>query len=125
MLDRVKLQPTLVEIRVGCDELAAATEAVLELETISTWYTSPALVASAALARGRVELARGDAREGMLHLRRACRGWAAIELPLELAQTRLLLSRAYSVQGNADEADLEERAARTAMDSIRAGTLRR
>ena len=66
-----------------------------------------------------------DAREAMLHLRRACRGWTAIELPLELAQTRLLLSRAYSVQGNADEADLEERAARTARDSIRAGTLRR
>jgi hypothetical protein len=56
------------------------------------------------------------------HLRRACRVWAEIDLPLELAQTRLLLSRAYSVQGNVDEADLEERAARKALDTIRAGT---
>jgi tetratricopeptide (TPR) repeat protein len=123
-LDRAKLLPTLVEIRVACDELAAATEAVSELETITMSYTSPALVASAALARGRVELARGNAREAMLHLRRACRGWSKIDLPLELAQTRLLLSRAYSVQGNADEADLEERAAHAAMDRMRAGTLR-
>jgi hypothetical protein len=59
-----------------------------------------------------------------VHLRRACRVWTEIDLPLELAQTRLLLSRAYSVEGNIDDAELEERAARTVMDSIRAGTLR-
>jgi tetratricopeptide (TPR) repeat protein len=119
MLDRAKLLPTLVEIRVACDELDAAAEAAAELEAITRTYTSPALVASAALARGRVELARGQAQEAMLHLRRACRVWTQIELPLELAQTRLLLARAYSAQGNADEADLEDRAARTAMEIIR------
>jgi DNA-binding winged helix-turn-helix (wHTH) protein len=124
-LDRAKLLPALVEIRVACDELTAAEEGVAELESITTSYTSPALVASAALARGRLELARGHAREAVMHLRRASRVWAEIDLPLELAQTRLLLSRAYSVQGNTDEAELEERAARALLDSIRAGTLRR
>lgn len=119
MLDRAKLLPTLVEIRVACDELDTAAEAAAELEAITLTYTSPALVASAALARGRVELARGQAQEAMLHLRRACRVWTQIELPLELAQTRLLLSQVYSIQGNADEADLEERAARAAMGMIR------
>ena len=119
MLDRAKLLPTLVEVRVTCDELDTAGEAAAELETITRTYTSPALVASAALARGRVELARGQAQEAVAHLRRACRVWTGIELPLELAQTRLLLSRAYSILGNADEAELEERAARTAMGMIR------
>jgi len=123
-LDRAKLLPALVEIRVACGESAAAAEGASELETITTTYTSPALVASAALARGRVVLAAGQAEQAMLHLQRACRIWAEIDLPIELAQTRLLLSRAYSALGNNDEAELEERTARAAMDRIGAGALR-
>ena len=118
MLERVKLLPALVEISVACGETAAAADGVSELETITATYTSPAFVASAALARGRVELAREQADQAMLHLRRACRIWKEIDLPVELAQTRLLLSRAYSALGNTDEAELEERTAQAAMDRI-------
>jgi hypothetical protein len=57
----------------------------------------------------------------MLHLRRACRLWAEIDLPIELAETRFLLSRAYSALGNSGEAELEARTARAAMDRIGAG----
>jgi tetratricopeptide (TPR) repeat protein len=124
-LDRAKLLPAVVKIRVACGEIAAAAEGVSELETITKTYSSPALVASAALARGRVELARGEAEQAMLHLRRSCRIWAEIDLPIELAQTRLLLSRAYSALGNADEAELEKRTAQAAMDRIGALPLRR
>jgi hypothetical protein len=53
--------PASVDGRVPSGHIAAAAEAATELETIATIYTSPALVASAALARGRVELARGQA----------------------------------------------------------------
>jgi hypothetical protein len=123
-LDRAKLLPALVEITVACGEMAAAAAGTAELETITTTYTSPALVASASLARGRVALAHGQAQQAMLHLRRACRIWAEIDLPLELAQTRLLLSGAYSVLGNTDEAELEERAARGAMERIGSEALR-
>jgi tetratricopeptide (TPR) repeat protein len=123
-LDRAKLLPAVVEIRVACGDLAAAAEGASDLETITATYTAPALVASAALARGRVELARGQAEQAMVHLRRACRIWSEINLPVDLAHTRLLLSRAYSALGNADEAELEERAARAVMDRIVAGTLR-
>lgn len=121
MLDRAKLLPALVEIRLACGEIAGAAEGVSELETIATTYASPSLVASAALARGRVELAGGRAEQAMVHLRRACRSWAEIDLPVELAQTRLLLARAYAALGNADEAELEERTARATMDRIGAG----
>jgi pimeloyl-ACP methyl ester carboxylesterase/tetratricopeptide (TPR) repeat protein len=124
-LDRAKLLPALVEIRAACGETAAAQEAVSELETVIATYTAPALVASAALARGRVELARGEAEQAMVHLRRACRIWAEIDLPIELAQTRLLLSRAYKALGNTEEAELEERTAEAAIDRIRAAALRR
>jgi tetratricopeptide (TPR) repeat protein len=91
---------------------------VAELQTITATYTSPGLVAAAALARGRVELARGQAEQAMLHLQRACRIWAEIDLPIELAQARLLLSRAYVALGNTDEAELEERTARAVLDRI-------
>ncbi|HEX3233478.1 MAG TPA: protein kinase [Gemmatimonadales bacterium] len=123
-LDRAKLLPALVELRVACGDVVAAAEGASELEQISAVYSSPALVASAAVARGRVELARGEAKQAMLHLRRACRIWGDIDLRVDLAQTRLLLSRAYSALGNADEAELEERAARAAMDKMVSGALR-
>jgi tetratricopeptide (TPR) repeat protein len=124
-LARAKLLPAVVEIRVACGEMAAAAEGTSELETITTTYTSPALVASASLARGRVALALGEAEQAMVHLRRACRIWTEIDLPLELAQTRLLLSGAYLALGNSDEAELEERTARVAMERIGTGALRR
>jgi Flp pilus assembly protein TadD len=107
-----------VEIRVGCNDIPAAGDAASELEIITATYTAPALVAFAAQARGRVELARGQAQQAIWNLRRACRIWTEIDLPVELAQTRLLLSRAYSALGNTDEAELEERTAEAAMERI-------
>ena len=117
-LERAKLLPAMVEIGIACGDIAQAQERALELETITRTYASPALVASAALARGRVELARGEAEHAMLQLRRACRIWAELPLPVELAQTRLLLSDAYTALGNIDEAELERRAAETAIKRI-------
>jgi tetratricopeptide (TPR) repeat protein len=120
-LDRAKLLPAVVEIRIASGELAAAEDAASELDAITTTYTTPVFAAAAVLARGRLALARGAAGEAMLHLQRACRIWGEIDLPLELAQSRRLLARAYRALGNVDEAELEERAAQAAMDRIGAG----
>jgi len=120
-LDRAKLLPALVEIAIACGAVDAAAEGASELEAITTTYTSPALVASAALARGTVELARGGAEDALAHLRRARRIWTEIDLPFELARTRLLLSRAYLALGDRDEAAMEERAALAIMSRIGAG----
>jgi len=83
-LDRAPLLPAVVEIRLACGEVNGAAEAAAELEAIAQTYTSPALAASAALALGRIELARGRAEQAMVHLRRACRTWSAIDLPIVL-----------------------------------------
>jgi tetratricopeptide (TPR) repeat protein len=104
--------------------VAAAAAGASELEAISAEYMSPAFVASAAVAHGRVELARGQAEQAVRHLRRACRIWSEINLRFDLAHTRLLLARAYAALGSGDEAELEERAARAAMDGMVAGALR-
>ncbi len=121
-LDRAKLLPALVEIAAACGAAGTAAEGASELEAITTTYTSPALVASAALARGTAELARGRADDALVHLRRARRIWTEIDLPFELARTRLLLSRAYSALGDRDEAAMEERAALAIMSRLGAGS---
>jgi len=120
-LDRAKLLPALVEIAVSCGAPGAA-EGAAELGAITTTYSSPALVASAALARGTVELARGGAEDALAHLHRARRIWIEIDLPFELARTRLMLSRAYSALGDGDAAAMEERAALAIMSRIGGGS---
>ena len=121
-LDRAKLLPALVEIRVACGDLAGAESAVEELEATTTTYASPAFVGSAAFARGVVLLARGMAGEAVPHLRRACRIWTEIDLPFELAEARLHLARAHERLGNTEQAELETRAARSALERIDART---
>ncbi len=110
-LDRAKLLPAMVEIAVACGATEAAATAAEELEAITRTYTSPALVASARLARGAVELARGKPQDALHHLRQARRIWTEIDLPFELARTRLLMARAHAALGDGEEAAMEERAA--------------
>jgi tetratricopeptide (TPR) repeat protein len=110
-LDRAKLLPAMVEIAVACGATEAAAAAAEEIESITRTYSSPALVASAALARGAVELARGKPQDALHQLRRARRIWTEIDLPFELARTRLLMARAHAALGDGDEAAMEERAA--------------
>ena len=117
-LDRAKLLPALVEIRVASGDLAEAEAAAEELEATSTAYASPAFVGSAAFARGVVLLARGMAEEAVPHLRRACRIWTEIDLPFELAESRVHLAKAHDRLGNIEQAELETRAARTALERI-------
>ncbi len=120
-LDRAKLLPALVEIAVACGAVDAAAQGASELETIAVTYASPALAATAALARGTVELARGRPQEAASHLRRARKIWAEMDLPFELSRTRLLLAGAYSALGDPDAAELEQRAARVTLERIRSG----
>jgi tetratricopeptide (TPR) repeat protein len=123
-LDRAKLLPALVEIAVACGAVDQAATAAQELETITQTYGSPALVASAALARGAVELARGSAEQALQHLGRARRIYAEIDLPFELARTRTLLARAHTALGDRDGAAMEERAAHAITSRIGAASSR-
>ena len=113
-LERAKLLPAMVEIEVACGRLDGAASAVAELEAIASAYPSPALEASAAMARGRVGLAAGRPAEALPDLMRAARIWTEIDLPFELGHTRTLQARAYASAGENAQADLEQRAARAA-----------
>jgi len=110
-LDRAKRLPALVEIALAGGDVDRADSAARELEPIAETYQSRALVASATLARGAVDLARGNAEQALGHLGRARQVWTEIDLPFELARTRTLLARAHTALGDRDGAAMEERAA--------------
>jgi DNA-binding CsgD family transcriptional regulator len=110
-LRRASLLPAYVEITLASGELDEARAACDELEKISDTYDSGMLTALAAQSRGAVELAGGDAREGLPALRRASQLWEELEVPFELARTRVDIGLACRALGDDDGAALELEAA--------------
>lgn len=118
-LQRAPLLEAQVEIAlaVGDDDRARAASA--ELQLIATRFESTALTAAAALARGRVGLAGGDATGAELSLSEAVRRWTEVGAPYEVAVARTVLADAHAASGNAHRAALERDAARAAFAAIR------
>src|SRR5712664_2041880 len=110
-LERVRLLPASVQIALAAGQLDLAREAAAELEAIAARYGSTALQASAAQARGAVQLAEGSGDGAVPSLRRACKLWQEVQLPYETATARALLAAAYRATGRSEDAELERRAA--------------
>jgi tetratricopeptide (TPR) repeat protein len=106
-LERVRLLPARVEIGIACDAVDSARTAAEELGAIARLYDSTAMTAAAALALGMVELTEGEPGQATASLRRAQRLWTEIDLPYEVARTRVLLGKAYEALGHQEEAALE------------------
>ena len=110
-LDRARLLGACVQIALAAGDLEAARGAALELEGIAAAYGSTALHASAAQARGAVQLAAGSGAAAVTELRRACKLWQEVQLPYETASARLLLAGAYRATACAEDAALEQQTA--------------
>ena len=106
-LHRARLLPAFVEVTLRSGEIDSASEASDELEAIAARYGTEALQATAAAARAKVALARGDAAAAGREARQALRLWQATEAPYEAAQARLLLADAHAAAGDAEDAILE------------------
>ncbi len=104
VLARGRLLPACVQIAVSRGDLEAAESATVELERIAADHRSPLLGAGALAARGRVQLARRECPEARKTLRRALERWHELEVPYEVATTRLLLAQACQACGDEDEA---------------------
>ena len=120
-LQRAPLLEAQVEIEIAAGDLDRARSAADELERVADRFESKALVAGAALARGRVQLADGDAAGAEQSL---LRGGAALERGRR-ARTRrrsraLCLADAHRASGSEHRAVLEREAARTILDGIEA-----
>ena len=125
-LDRGRLLPARVQIALAAGEVDLARESATELEAIAREYGSTAWHASAAQARGAVQVAEGAADAAVPSLRRACKLWQEVRLPYETATARLILAGAYRATDCPEDAALELQAATSAFTSLGAdiGTAR-
>jgi tetratricopeptide (TPR) repeat protein len=119
-LRRVPLLEAQVEIEVAAGGLERARAAAEELEGVAGRFGSKALVASTALAYGRVRLAEGASADAERHFEEAARLWHDVGAPYEAAVSRVGLAEAHRARGDADRADSELRAARVVLERIRA-----
>ena len=119
-LQRAPLLEAQVEIELATGDLGRARSAADELELIAARFQTKALVAGAALARGRVRLADGDAASAEQSLSEAVRLWNEVGAPYEAAVARMALAEAHHASGSEHRAVLELQAARTILDGIQA-----
>jgi tetratricopeptide (TPR) repeat protein len=119
-LQRAPLLEAQVEIEIATGDLGRARSAADELELIAARFESKALAAGAALARGRVRLADGDAAGAEESLSEAVRRWNEVGAPYEAAVARMALAEAHRASGSEHRAALERQAARTILDGIQA-----
>ena len=119
-LQRAPLLEAQVEIEIATGDIGLARSAAVELERVAARFDSKALVASAALARGRVQLADADAAGAEQSLSEAVRLWNEVGAPYEAAQARLSLAQAHAASGSEHRAALEHQAARAILEGIQA-----
>lgn len=117
-LQRAPLLQAQVEIEIANGDVDAARAAAAELERIGRRFRSVALQAAAALARGRVRLADGEAAEAREQLADAVRLWGDVGAPYELAVSRRELGRALQALGLERQALVESEAARAIFQRV-------
>lgn len=117
-LQRAPLLEAQVEIEIAAGNIGFAASAADELDLVAARFESKALVAGAALARGRVRLAEGDPAGAEQSLSNAVRLWNEVGAPYEAARARMALAEAHTATGSEHQAVLESHAARAILDGI-------
>ena len=118
LLDRTRYLPACIEIMLDVGDIAAAREACVELESMTQKFATEALVAMAAQARGKIDLAGGQPAAALGSLRRACALWQQIQVPYEAARVRVSMGLACRELGDEECARLELDAARSAFEQL-------
>lgn len=103
-LARTRLWPAMVEIAIESGELDVAEEACRRLQDAAAKFASSGLLASAAVATGRVQLAAGDHQAARHALTDALQRWQSLGSPLQTAEVHLLLAQTHDALGDARSA---------------------
>jgi class 3 adenylate cyclase len=117
-LHRVQRLPAQVDIALAAGDPERAETAVAELDEIAGRYGSTAIQATAACARARLQLDRGDAAGAGENARRGWELWREIDAPYEAALARVSLGLSYRAGGDEDSGVLELQAARSALERL-------
>ena len=108
---RAKVLAARAEIALAAKDVAAASAAADELESIAALWDIPFLYALYARTRGAVLLAADRAPDAFAELRRSWSLWCEFPAPYEAARTQVLIARACRHMGDEENALLELRAA--------------
>lgn len=117
-LAKTRIWEAMVEVALAAGDLATARRASDELQAAAATYASSGLAAAAALARGIVELAEGDADAAVVSLQSARQRWQDLDAPYRVAHARRHLARAHDALGNEHTAGLEREAAAAALAGL-------
>jgi ATP/maltotriose-dependent transcriptional regulator MalT len=119
-LERVKVLPSYVEIMIAVGDLDSARAAAAELGEIAARFATEFIAATAAQARGAVELAEGDAYAALKSLRQALALWQELRAPYLAARVRVAIAAACRALDDEEGAGLELASARAAFDRLQA-----
>ena len=117
-LRRAPLLEAQVEIEIAAGNIDRARSAADELGVVAARFQSKALLASATLAEGRARLAEGAAADAERLCSEAARLWNEVGAPYEAALARIGLAAALRAGGRADQAALEDQAARAILERV-------
>jgi ATP/maltotriose-dependent transcriptional regulator MalT len=109
---RSQVLPAAVEVLLAGSDHAAASAAADELDEIAASFESPPLIARAAVARGAVTLAAGDAAGALPSLRRGWQLWQQLGARYDAARARTQIGLAFRALGDDDSAAAELTVAR-------------
>ena len=115
---RARLLPAYVDVVLAAGDLTAARASADELARIAGVFKAPLLHAVSSYAEGAVLLAEGQPPLACEALRRSMWAWRDLEVPYEVARTRVLLSAACRAVGDFDGAELEAGAARRTFEEL-------
>lgn len=108
----------LVQAAVAAGDLERARGALADLDRQPELWETTATAAAVARARGELSLAKGDAAQAVVHLRKAIQGWRELSAPWRMAEVRLRLAAALEAAGDQEGAKLEIGAAETMYGEI-------
>jgi DNA-binding CsgD family transcriptional regulator len=117
-VDRVNVLPAYIDIMLATGDLPAAHTAADELDAAAARLDTEAITATAAQARGTIEVAEQDAYAALGSLRRALGIWQALDAPYLAAKTRVSIARACHILGDTDGAGLELDTARAVFERL-------
>ena len=99
-LARSRLLPAVTQVAIADGNLVMATAAVAELEELADRFDTPFIRATLESARGRLQLALGDASDARVTLQHALSLWQRLAVPYEVATTWTLLGEAHEQGGD-------------------------
>lgn len=117
-IESLRLLPSHVEVMLAVGDIETAKATVADLADHTSIYETDASRARLAYAEGSLSLATDDPRRALLRLREASELWRSLNIPYEVARTRLLLGEACRRLGDDDTAGLETDAARRTFEDL-------